>query len=170
MAHRFKSKKQKVDLDTYYQNQDYVDIDYMTTNCDDPTDPITLKDWKDIDQRMYVPPGIINDVKCYDLDSLIRSFDTGLLLTPPIKPKDPTTNKPITSEQLFQLCAQYVMTYYGLPDKLSAYVENLLPIAEDEIYTDQEADQSNDFGASHTPASRARRGSIKPGKYDRTRY
>jgi hypothetical protein len=101
----------------------------MKMRCGSVVDPISLEDWCEIPPALYVRPGVINDRQCYNLSSLITAINARLSAR--FAPLDPTTNLPLTDDQLLILAAQYVNAGYVLPIDIHLRVKTIMDFIDD---------------------------------------
>ena len=81
--------------------------------CDSTEDPITSEEWDGVPNKYKIPKGKYPDLsQCYELTSLLQSFESNLSTTvydvpQPQYPFDPYTKIPISSDTLYSLLNIY---------------------------------------------------------------
>src|SRR3989338_527698 len=98
-----------IDID----NDNDTIFDNFDIECESTEDPITYQEWNNIPNKYKIPKGKYPDLsQCYELTSLLKSFESNLSTTVygvphPIYPFDPYTTIPITSDTLYSLLNIY---------------------------------------------------------------
>lgn len=101
----------------------------MKTKCGSEEELISTENWCDIPHERYVKKDVLG--RCYDIQTLINSFEGGLglldgMFPKPVYPRDPFTRENISRGNLLKLAAQHILTVGSLPDKLKHLVANVL--------------------------------------------